>query len=48
MNGQPVTLAAYESQVARYSTSMAAAGQDLDTPEDSRSSPKGASGCLAS
>jgi len=33
VNGQPVTLAAYESQVARYSTSMAAAGQDLDTPE---------------
>ncbi len=33
VNGQPVSMAAYERQVARYSTSMAAAGQDLDTPE---------------
>jgi len=33
VNGQSITMAAYERQVARYAASMAAAGQDLDTPE---------------
>jgi parvulin-like peptidyl-prolyl isomerase len=33
VNGQSISLAAYERQVERYSTSMVAAGQALDTPE---------------
>jgi parvulin-like peptidyl-prolyl isomerase len=33
VNGQPITLAEYERQVASYETSMTAAGQDPNTPE---------------
>jgi peptidyl-prolyl cis-trans isomerase C len=33
VNGQPIPLAEYERQVARYEASMVAAGQDPSTPE---------------
>ena len=33
VNGDPISLADYESQVARYEASMVAAGQDPSTPE---------------
>ena len=33
VNGQPILLADYERQVARYEASMTAAGQDPSTPE---------------
>jgi len=33
VNGQPIPLAEYERQIARYEASMVAAGQDLSAPE---------------
>ena len=33
VNGQPISMAEYEQQVARYEASMVAAGQDLSTEE---------------